>query len=165
MLTFRAFLLLGSSLNATFDKLADMNHDSDTQQLATLIDQRDIDLENLEIAETRYITSFRMLTPDPSIADFLQEEPNPNMPQISRPRPLTGTTVRRLLLNYYTTVLTSHSDESKQQSAQPGSRFVIICSRRIYAALNLLQAPAHPWGQRLFRRLPWSFECGANALR
>ncbi|KAG5220622.1 MPN domain-containing protein [Salix suchowensis] len=42
----------------------------DTQRLALLIDERDEILENLEIAETRYISSFRLSTPDPSIADF-----------------------------------------------------------------------------------------------
>ncbi|KAF4604854.1 hypothetical protein EYR40_003636 [Pleurotus pulmonarius] len=62
----------------------------DTQRLALLIDERDEILENLEIAETRYISSFRLSTPDPSIADF-QAPPVPpkdDRPYISRPLPL-----------------------------------------------------------------------------
>lgn len=66
------------------------NERRDTQRLALLIDERDEILENLEIAETRYISSFRLSTPDPSIADF-QAPPVPpkdNRPYISRPLPL-----------------------------------------------------------------------------
>ncbi|KAF8899144.1 hypothetical protein BD779DRAFT_1487243 [Infundibulicybe gibba] len=59
----------------------------DTQQLAMLIDERDEILENLEIAETRYIASFRTTTPDPSIADY-QPPPPSDRPYISRPLPL-----------------------------------------------------------------------------
>ncbi|KAJ7482288.1 hypothetical protein B0H11DRAFT_2193371 [Mycena galericulata] len=66
----------------------------DTQRLALLIDERDEILENLEIAETRYISSFRLSTPDPSIADY--EAPAPedsSRPYISHPQPLrTGST-------------------------------------------------------------------------
>jgi len=54
-----------------------------------LIDERDEILENLEIAETRYISSFRVTTPDPSIANF--EPPDladADHPYISLPRPL-----------------------------------------------------------------------------
>jgi calcium permeable stress-gated cation channel len=69
----------------------------DTQRLALLIEDRDEILENLEIAETRYIISFRLSTPEPSIADF--EPPmileNKDRPQISRPRALAGATARR----------------------------------------------------------------------
>lgn len=62
---------------------------SDTQGLALLIDERDEILENLEIAETRYIGSFRVTTPDPSIADYEPPPPeDPNRPYISRPLPL-----------------------------------------------------------------------------
>ncbi|OCH87483.1 hypothetical protein OBBRIDRAFT_736098 [Obba rivulosa] len=74
----------------------------DTTQLALLIEERDEILENLEIAETRYISSFRLTTPDPSIADFdpplpiPQEDPDsPTKLHISRPKPLTGAPDRR----------------------------------------------------------------------
>lgn len=63
----------------------------DTQALALLIEERDEILENLEIAEARYISSFRMTTPDPSIADFeppLPPPKDPSRPYISRPLPL-----------------------------------------------------------------------------
>ncbi|KAF5374939.1 hypothetical protein D9758_000569 [Tetrapyrgos nigripes] len=64
---------------------------SDTHLLALLIDERDEILENLEIAETKYINSFRLTTPEPSIADFEPPEPqDPNRPYISRPKPLGG---------------------------------------------------------------------------
>ena len=64
----------------------------DTQRLALLIDERDEILENLEMAETRYIASFRLSTPDPSIADFQMQpiEENKNRPYISHPRALAG---------------------------------------------------------------------------
>ena len=69
---------------------------SETQTLALLIDERDEILENLEIAETKYINSFKLSTPDPSIADFYTSSPPreetpppvPPKPEISRPRPL-----------------------------------------------------------------------------
>ncbi|EIN13844.1 hypothetical protein PUNSTDRAFT_95208 [Punctularia strigosozonata HHB-11173 SS5] len=66
---------------------------SETARLATLIEQRDEILENLEIAETRYIQSFRVSTPDPSIADYLStvgegDEGGEGRPYISRPKPL-----------------------------------------------------------------------------
>jgi hypothetical protein len=69
----------------------------ETHQLALLIETRDEILENLEIAETRYIVSFRLSTPDPSIADF---EPPPiqesmDRPYISRPRALAGVATAR----------------------------------------------------------------------
>jgi hypothetical protein len=70
----------------------------ETHKLALLIEDRDEILENLEIAETRYITSFRLSTPDPSIADF-ELPPIPeskDRPYISRPRALAGgATARR----------------------------------------------------------------------
>ncbi|EEB89260.1 hypothetical protein MPER_12661, partial [Moniliophthora perniciosa FA553] len=53
--------------------------------LALLIEQRDEILENLEIAETKYINSFRLSTPEPSIADFEPPEPKDGRPYISRP--------------------------------------------------------------------------------
>ncbi|KAG0702753.1 hypothetical protein DFH29DRAFT_999137 [Suillus ampliporus] len=65
----------------------------DTHDLALLIEERDELLENLEVAETRYISSFKISTPDPSIADLdilalqASEEP-PSRPHISRPRVL-----------------------------------------------------------------------------
>ncbi|EIW86933.1 hypothetical protein CONPUDRAFT_115821 [Coniophora puteana RWD-64-598 SS2] len=66
----------------------------DTQNLAVLIEQRDEILENLEVAETKYISSFRLSTPDPSIADLEVRIPPPtksNKPYISHPLPLGGT--------------------------------------------------------------------------
>ena len=71
------------------------NRYSDTEHLAFLIDERDDILDHLEMAETRYIASFRMSTPDPSIADF-EIQPLatasgvPARPEISRPMPLAG---------------------------------------------------------------------------
>ncbi|CAG7846308.1 SubName: Full=Uncharacterized protein {ECO:0000313/EMBL:CCA69647.1} [Serendipita indica DSM 11827] len=38
----------------------------DTSRLAQLLDERDIILDNLEVAETRYISSFQAITPSPS---------------------------------------------------------------------------------------------------
>jgi calcium permeable stress-gated cation channel len=70
----------------------------ETHQLALLIEDRDEILENLEIAETRYIASFRLSTPEPSLADFeLPLRVNKDRPYISRPRALAGggTTRRR----------------------------------------------------------------------
>ncbi|KAF5352644.1 hypothetical protein D9756_005814 [Leucocoprinus leucothites] len=69
---------------------------SDTQHIALLIDQRDEILENLEIAETRYISSFQITTPDPSIADYEPPPPpDPTRPYISRPLPLGVAAPRR----------------------------------------------------------------------
>ncbi|KAL1737632.1 hypothetical protein HDZ31DRAFT_79013 [Schizophyllum fasciatum] len=66
----------------------------DTQQLALLIEERDEILESLEIAETRYINSFRISTPDPSIVDLQPQPPEPEgRPYISRPLPLRGSQV------------------------------------------------------------------------
>ncbi|KAG6842425.1 hypothetical protein C0991_007555 [Blastosporella zonata] len=68
----------------------------DTHSLALLIEERDEILENLEIAETRYIGSFRVTTPDPSIADFQPSLPvDMDRPYISRPLPLKGQTSTR----------------------------------------------------------------------
>ncbi|KAH9858076.1 hypothetical protein C2E23DRAFT_718443 [Lenzites betulinus] len=74
----------------------------DTGHLALLIDERDEVLENLEVAETKYIHSFRLTTPDPSLADWEppvpppKEEPEgPPRPSISRPRPLTSSASQR----------------------------------------------------------------------
>ncbi|KAG6846106.1 hypothetical protein H0H87_006470 [Tephrocybe sp. NHM501043] len=69
----------------------------DTHSLALLIDERDEILENLEIAETRYIGSFRVTTPDPSIADFHPAPPpmDTERPYISRPLPLGQNGTRR----------------------------------------------------------------------
>ncbi|EPQ60336.1 hypothetical protein GLOTRDRAFT_52392 [Gloeophyllum trabeum ATCC 11539] len=70
----------------------------DTRNLAMLIEERDEILENLEIAETKYISSFRLSTPDPSIADLeptKEEGPHDGKkPYISRPLPL-GAGARR----------------------------------------------------------------------
>jgi calcium permeable stress-gated cation channel len=70
----------------------------ETRRLAILIDERDEILNNLEMAETRYIASFRISTPDPSIATYEPPIPqvtseNDGRPVISRPKPLTGTSV------------------------------------------------------------------------
>jgi len=71
------------------------NHRSDTEHLALLIDERDDILDHLEMAETKYIASFRTSTPEPSIAD-LDFQPTgtssgvPARPEISRPMPLAG---------------------------------------------------------------------------
>ncbi|KAG1749760.1 uncharacterized protein EDB91DRAFT_1046857 [Suillus paluster] len=67
----------------------------DTHNLALLIEERDEVLENLEVAETRYISSFKISTPDPSIADLEilvphASEETPSRPHISRPRVLVG---------------------------------------------------------------------------
>ncbi|KAF9486350.1 hypothetical protein BDN70DRAFT_902505 [Pholiota conissans] len=60
-----------------------------THRVALLIDERDEILENLEMAETKYISSFRVTTPDPSILDFVPPPPaDPSRPYISRPIPL-----------------------------------------------------------------------------
>lgn len=67
---------------------------SDTQRLAMLIDERDEVLEELEIAETKYIRSFRLTTPDPSILSFEPPIPtDPSRPYISRPKPLHNSRV------------------------------------------------------------------------
>ncbi|KAK0208655.1 hypothetical protein DFS33DRAFT_1304877 [Desarmillaria ectypa] len=64
---------------------------SDTRHLANLIQKRDEILGNLEIAETQYITCFRLTTPDPSLADWVPPSAeDPTRPHISRPRPLLG---------------------------------------------------------------------------
>ena len=54
------------------------------------MDERDVILENLEIAESKYIKSFRITTPDPSVLDFELSVPasDPARPYISLPRPL-----------------------------------------------------------------------------
>ncbi|KAJ7031058.1 hypothetical protein C8F04DRAFT_1365062 [Mycena alexandri] len=63
---------------------------SDTQRLALLIDERDEILENLEIAETRDISSFWLTTPDPSVSNFdllAQDSSQPlRNPSTRRPR-------------------------------------------------------------------------------
>jgi len=71
------------------------NFYSDTEHLAFLIDERDDILDHLEMAETRYIASFRMSTPEPSLADFEirplgTSSGVPARPEISRPMPLTN---------------------------------------------------------------------------
>ncbi|KAJ7234307.1 hypothetical protein B0H12DRAFT_1142976 [Mycena haematopus] len=69
----------------------------DTQRLALLIDERDEILENLEIAETRYISSFRLTTPDPSIASFRppSSSDEDGRPYISHPQPLRNPSTSR----------------------------------------------------------------------
>ncbi|KAJ7597412.1 hypothetical protein C8J56DRAFT_920009 [Mycena floridula] len=67
----------------------------DTEHIALLIDERDAILENLEIAETRYINSFKLSTPDPSIADFQPSPQDSTRLHISRPKALAGKSPRR----------------------------------------------------------------------
>lgn len=57
-----------------------------------LIEERDIILEQLEIAETKYISSFRITTPDPSLLDLNAAPPGDadGIAYISRPRVLGG---------------------------------------------------------------------------
>ena len=92
-LTSKAFSLFRAYL-WVFNSYPELTFGSDTRHIALLIDQRDEILENLEIAETRYIGSFQITTPDPSIADCeplplpLPPPPDPTRPYISRPLPL-----------------------------------------------------------------------------
>ncbi|KAG1757825.1 hypothetical protein EDB19DRAFT_1659240 [Suillus lakei] len=70
----------------------------DTHNLALLIGERDELLDNLEVAETRYISSFKISTPDPSIADLEVLAPHgseeiPHRPHIGRPRALVGSVI------------------------------------------------------------------------
>ncbi|KAJ3557112.1 hypothetical protein NM688_g1642 [Phlebia brevispora] len=76
----------------------------DTTALAVLIEERDEILERLEIAETKYISSFKLTTPEPSLMDTLIPPtplapdippPVPPKPEISRPRPLGASQHRR----------------------------------------------------------------------
>ncbi|KAI0275250.1 hypothetical protein BC834DRAFT_815275 [Gloeopeniophorella convolvens] len=64
----------------------------DTQHLSLLIEERDMILEQLEIAETKYISSFRVSTPEPSIADLVPAPASDTegIAHISRPRALVG---------------------------------------------------------------------------
>lgn len=71
---------------------------SDTHNLALLIRERDEILDNLEVAETRYISSFKISTPDPSIADLEILAPSisertSSKPHIGRPRALVGSVI------------------------------------------------------------------------
>jgi hypothetical protein len=79
-----------------------MDRLSDTQRLAMLIEERDIILEHLEIAETKYISSFRITTPDPSLLDLNAAPPGDSdgIAYISRPRVLGGTSPRRVCTFY-----------------------------------------------------------------
>ena len=90
-----------------------LNHcisDRDTTQLAMLIEERDEVLEKLETAEAKYISSFKLPTPEPSVMDFMPPGPRlsdipppvPPKPEISRPRPLgaaVSVSVTRAYLN------------------------------------------------------------------
>ncbi|KAH8992407.1 hypothetical protein EDB92DRAFT_1857796 [Lactarius akahatsu] len=68
----------------------------DTQRLALLIEERDIILEQLEIAETKYITSFRITTPDPSLVELNAPAGDTDgIAYISRPKVLGGANARR----------------------------------------------------------------------
>ena len=67
----------------------------DTGELTQLIAERDQILEQLEIAEARYIASFRLSTPEPSVAELPipPQDDGDIKRQISRPRALAGYTV------------------------------------------------------------------------
>jgi hypothetical protein len=71
---------------------------SNIHNLALLIEERDEILENLEVAETRYKSSFRISALDPSIADLEVLAPSgsqetPSRPHIGRPRALVGSVI------------------------------------------------------------------------
>lgn len=68
---------------------------SETRHLSELIEERDRILHNLEVAETHYISSFRLSTPEPSMMELHipPEDENDMKNHISRPRALTGYTV------------------------------------------------------------------------
>ena len=78
-----------------------MDRISDTQRLALLIEERDIILEQLEIAEAKYISSFRVTTPDPSLLDLnAPRSDTDGIAYISRPKVLGGTPARRVCTFY-----------------------------------------------------------------
>lgn len=84
---------------------------SNTHRVALLIDERDEILENLEIAETKYISSFRVSTPEPSVADLPPISPpaDPNRPYISRPLPLLPQNRRQRSRNHLNRAYASSS--------------------------------------------------------
>ena len=63
-----------------------------------MIHERDRILERLEIAEARYIASFRLATPDASVAELPvpREDESGTKMRISRPKALAGYAVRNL---------------------------------------------------------------------
>lgn len=67
----------------------------DTGELPALIAERDQILQNLEIAEARYIASFRLSTPEPSIADLPMppDDKEEMKARISRPKALGAANV------------------------------------------------------------------------
>lgn len=60
---------------------------SETERLAQLIEERDVILDNLEIAETRYINSFALSTPVQSLNEH-EDHSAGRKYNISRPRAL-----------------------------------------------------------------------------
>lgn len=70
-----------------------------------LIEERDIILEQLEVAETKYISSFRITTPDPSLLDLNAAPPGDSdgIAYISRPRVLGGGTAARRVCTFLPT--------------------------------------------------------------
>ncbi|KIJ45476.1 hypothetical protein M422DRAFT_59699 [Sphaerobolus stellatus SS14] len=73
---------------------------SDTYRLSELVDERDLILNHLELAEIQYIKSFRQSTPSSSVADLEvpEEIPEPSTNiklQISRPKALGGSSKSR----------------------------------------------------------------------
>ncbi|KAH8120259.1 hypothetical protein DFH11DRAFT_1559146 [Phellopilus nigrolimitatus] len=71
----------------------------DSGELFALISERDRILERLEVSEAQYIASFRLSTPDASIAEIpvppVPEDENSIKMQISRPKALAGSTRAR----------------------------------------------------------------------
>lgn len=84
-----------------------------------MIEERDIILEKLEIAESKYIDSFKLTTPDPSIMDFMPTAPAhpdlpppvPPKPQISRPLPLAVSPLHSVIENLVLTTCRVSADE------------------------------------------------------
>jgi hypothetical protein len=98
-----------------------MDRLSDTQRLALLIEERDIILEQLEIAEAKYISSFRVTTPDPSLLDLNAPPTDTDgIAYISRPKVLGGTAARRVCTFYLLDVLFLIRLPSKQAAGGEG---------------------------------------------
>lgn len=116
-------------------------------QLALLIDERDQILEHLEIAETKYIQSFRLTTPDPSIADWVPPTPPPKdevpgepaKPQISRPRPLMGSAVGLFILSAFPSLTPLSNSTEKAKRAQSSLWVFLPSSNLIRDAFSILQ--------------------------
>ena len=101
------FTIVYVSLSGSSVRTTEQDRLSDTQRLAMLIEDRDIILEQLEIAETKYISSFRVTTPDPSLIDLNAAPPGDTdgIAYISRPKVLGGSAARRVCTFYLLDVL------------------------------------------------------------